>query len=301
MGGERKGVSYEKAIAAVQEMMDPSAQVQHNQKLKDHHGHWRQFDVVIRANAAGRQLLGIIECKDLKRRVGTPDVDAFVTKARGVNANLTLLASRRGFTKPALEKAKRYGIGTISLLPDDPNDAGFSVGTRAYAEIYSWTTRSLLLHFVRKTAPKISAGAESVMWKGHRIIDWFDKQLVTAYAGSEEEGWHSTKVQFSKVRRLTIGESGWMVRGVIFRGFRVCTKKTKWIRVKGPAFYDWNLQQMTVPPGGEIRTASWESDFSDWEDYEGDIPPQTGPLDFRFKGYLLYADPHMETIDLTEL
>lgn len=56
-----------------------------NQRLVDRHGCRRQCDVIIKGNFAGQQLLGIVECKD--RKLGTPEVDAFVTKARDINAN----------------------------------------------------------------------------------------------------------------------------------------------------------------------------------------------------------------------
>src|SRR5688572_16049589 len=100
------GIPFEKAVAAVQAMLDPAAEVTHNTRLRDRLGHWRQFDVVIRVKAAGHEILGVIECKDLQRPIGTPELNAFADKARNVRANLTLLASKRGFTKQALELAR---------------------------------------------------------------------------------------------------------------------------------------------------------------------------------------------------
>lgn len=127
---EKPGIAFEKAVAAIQKMMDPKANVEHNKKLRDRFGHLRQFDVVIKGKIGGHKIIGVIECKNLKRRVGTPDIDAFVTKTRDVNANITLIASKRGFSKQALEKAKDYGIGTISLLPTHQKESGFSVGVQ---------------------------------------------------------------------------------------------------------------------------------------------------------------------------
>jgi len=299
----KRGVSFEKAVTAVQKMMDPKAKVFHNQKLKDIHGHWRQFDVVIRVQAAGRDLLGVIECKDFKRdKVGTPEVDAFVTKTRDVNADIALLASKRGFTKPALEKAKHYGIGTISLLPKDRNDAGFSVGQQWYAEIYSWSKVNLTIHFVRKKAPVIKFRADKVTWKGQKILDWFLKQLVTTCGQEQKEGWFPLQLDnFNKPRRLHIGQKFYLVKGLTCQALRVREQKTKWVQVSGEGFYDWKHKKLIIPPKGVIQTDPIRGDFSDWDDYVGEIPASTGPFDFRVKAFMQHFDPKQEVVDLLEL
>ena len=299
----KRGGSFEKAVAAVQKMMDPKAKVVHNQKLKDIHGHWRQFDVVIRVKAAGRDLLGVIECKDSKtKKVGTPEVDAFVTKARGVNASITLLASKRGFTKPALEKARHYGIGTISLLPKDRNDAGFFVGQQWYAQIYTWAKVKLTIHFVRKQVPDMKFSSDEVTWRGQKVIDWFHRELVTTYRERQKEGgFYLPLFNFDKPRRLHIGQKYWLVKGLTFQALRVCQQKTKWVQISGKAFYDWNKKQLTVPPKGTIETDSFKTYFSDWEEYVGEIPPPSGYFDFRIKAFMQHFDPNEKVPDLLKL
>ena len=82
---ENPGIAFEKVVAGIQAQIDPTSSVTHNETLTDRLGHSRQFDVVIRGSFAGQQMLGVIECKDLKRRVGNPEVDAFITKANEIN------------------------------------------------------------------------------------------------------------------------------------------------------------------------------------------------------------------------
>jgi hypothetical protein len=132
------GVSFELAIAAVQRLVDPGAVVTHNERLKDRLGHWRQFDVVIRGNFAGQAILGVVECKDLKRPVGVPEVNAFADKAANVRAHLKVMASRRGFTKTAFELAEHHGISCISLLAPSQEGPGIVLRLLAFADLVHW-------------------------------------------------------------------------------------------------------------------------------------------------------------------
>ena len=55
----------------------------------------RQFDVTIRFRHGMHDYLTVIECKDQKTPVSDSDVEAFVTKARGVQANKAVVNLRK--------------------------------------------------------------------------------------------------------------------------------------------------------------------------------------------------------------
>ena len=57
----------------------------------------RQFDVTVRFKFGLHNYLTVIECKDYSSKVSVEKVDAFVTKARDVNANKAVLISSQGF------------------------------------------------------------------------------------------------------------------------------------------------------------------------------------------------------------
>jgi len=298
---KRRGTTFEKAVAAVQAMMDPKAQVEHNVRIRDLHGHLRQFDVVIRGKVGGHEILGVIECKDLKRKVGTPEVDAFVTKAQGVNANITLLASRRGFSKPALKEAKDYGIGTISLLPKDPRQSGFSVGLNWFAQIYAWKKTVISVSFVAKKAPVEKYSTLDIKYRGEPVVNWLQRELATTLAKVEQVGWRERKVEFKKPRKLQIGQKHCMVKGLTFRALRTCETKRRWVQLRGDAFFDWQTGKITIPPKGQIITDALRSDFSDWDDFEGEIRPSTGFLGFRLNVYAHHFDTKTPVVDVTKL
>lgn len=288
-------------MAAVLELMDSEATVAHDEHITDRHGHTRQFDVVIRSEVAGYRLLGVIECKDWKRPVGTPAVEKFITKSRDVQANFCAIASRSGFSEPALERAHFAGIGTISLLPDDPERAGFAVGTQWYAKVFSWSKVEMTLHFVAQDVNLSGFDPRRVTKKGKPAIDWFHNLLVTKYRTLEEECWIGKTVIFDKKRLFEIGDQKHFLQGISFRGKRVCEKKTKRVAWSGDAFYDWEEEALKVPPNATLTTEPFQADFSDWEPYEGEIPPSAGRFDVRWTVFADHFTPDSEVFDLTAL
>lgn len=296
-----KGISFEKAVSHVQKLMGRNTKVNHNEWLQDRLGQRRQFDVVIRGKLGGHELIGVIECKNWKRRVGTPEVDAFVTKTRDLNANFALIVSKKGFTKPALKKAKDHGVGTFSLLPSDPHDCGFSVGVRWYAEIYRWPKVSLVIALVNRKLRLGKFSSEEINWSGHKVLDWFQHELVTTYANEEKVGWFSLPLIFQKPRRFKVAGVCCLVKGIKFKALRTSEKKTRWVQLHGTGFFDWTKEQIIIPPKASVYTDAWRTDFSDWNPYEGDIPPSGGFLDWRMKAFILHFEPKTKVIDLRKL
>ena len=156
-------------VAAMQAQIDPTSTVIHY-VIKDRLGHARQFDVVIQGQFAGQKLLGVIECKDLNGKVGTPEVDAFVTKARDVNANFKILMSRRGFSKPALEKCLDYGIEALSLAERDPVNKRFFIGTRWTADVTRWERLTLWLNYLDPLEDPMEFIVEDLKIAGKRAV-----------------------------------------------------------------------------------------------------------------------------------
>jgi hypothetical protein len=148
VSSDKSGRSLEQAVGRIQQLLDPNSSITYREKLPNRLGILREFDVVVRGEFAGHPMLGVIECKDRSEKVGTPEVDAFVTKTRDINANLCLIVSPKGFTEPALRQAKDAGIGVFSLLPDDPDATGFTLGVLWYGLAYKWGERKYDVRFL---------------------------------------------------------------------------------------------------------------------------------------------------------
>lgn len=108
----KTGKPYEEMVLSVYRILcnDTSfTDVRHNVKLKGPDGE-RQIDVLVVHDHANVKYLTVIECKDFRSKVNVTYIDAFASKLIDVKANKGILVSRKGFTKTAVQKAKRLGI-----------------------------------------------------------------------------------------------------------------------------------------------------------------------------------------------
>jgi hypothetical protein len=278
-----KGIPFELAVKALQEMLDPSATVTHNEHLIDRLGHRRQFDVVIRAKAGGHDVLGVIECKDLSRPVGTPEVNAFADKARNVRANITLLVSRKGFTKQAIELARHHGIGTFSLLKRDTEKYGLVVGVPAYGEIYFWNAFKVTLHYPLSAAAPGAFELDELAYDGCPVGDWIISELHRTFTDVRVLGWHTLWIRFHHPTIISLRGEPFPILACEVAVERKRQGKSKQIQWSGQAFYDWQKKALTIPGHAEFVTEGWRADFADWDDFEGDFPQLGGRFIIEFR------------------
>lgn len=299
---DRPGLKFEKAVAAIQSRFDPGAKVTHNERIRDRAGIERQFDVVVRGTLGGYSVLGVIECKDTKKRVGLPLLDAFHTKALEANANLKIVVSRRGFSESAVEKAKQWGIETLSLLPSESSDDGFLVGTMSIVDLYSWSQLSVQLHYEQNPLPEDLFGVYDVLFEGKRVIDWFTNELTKNYSSHEEEGPLQIQVPFEADREFTVSGVPRKLSAITFTAVRQRERKMRAIGFTGDAFYDWQQHQIKVPPNSPLRSHSIPLDFSRWVDVDSNSPlPTDAVFDLSFVAHIKQLHWVSDAVDLEAL
>ena len=273
------GVSFEKVVARIQQMMDTNSVVTHNVKLKDRVGNIRQFDVVIRGQFGGRPVLGVIECKDHSRKKGADPVEAFATKSENIGANLKLIVSRKGFTDQALKVAKDKNIGCLSLLPQDPKQLGFSIGNMFYGLIKTWEILKIDIHFAVSPCPFKTFNIDTVKWKDKAVINWFWKELFTTYCDTNEETTHVLELLFDKPQNFEVEGQEFALKGITCYANRIIKKKKQWFSWSGDAFWDWHTNQLSVPVQGKLTGSEVSMDLSTWEDYDGEMLSTHGIAD----------------------
>lgn len=279
---EHPGISFEKAVAAIQAQLDPAAAVTHNEVITDRLEQQRQFDVVVRGSFAGQPMLGVIECKDLMRKVGTPEVDAFVTKAQDINANFKVLMSRRGFSKPALDKCRHYGIQALSLITDDPANNAFFIGTRWTADITSWGQIGIHLHFAQEPTEAPPFNVHDVTIQGKKVIDWFTNYLLDHQDEITEFGWLGIQVDFNVSQRVAVRDGmEHICTAITFGAERICDKRERTVGIIGSGFFNWQTKQATFPPGATIGTDAVPTDFTQWQPRTALPKEPTGFLEFH--------------------
>jgi Restriction endonuclease len=309
---EQPGISLELVVAKIQQMMDPGSEVSHNERIVDRVGNLRQYDVVIRGKFGGRSVLGVVECKDHSRKKGPSTIEAFAKKTENLGANLRLIVSRKGFTKQALNLAKHENVGCLSLLPDNPEQVGFSIGDMWYGIIDLWINLRLRVHFATDNSPSIlpTFNASTVKWEGKPVINWFMRELYTTYKDEKytECGKAFTlTLEFDKPRNIEIEGGQYLLSAISCQAEKVQIKKKKWVFWSGDAFYDWHTKQFTIPPKGTIVGSAVESDLREWDDYDGELPDLSENQDPGFLKAIMYnkqkwdESKNIDTPDLSKL
>ena len=263
---KKLGAAFERAIASIQNELVPEAIVTHDERLTDRHGHRRQFDVVIRGRLGGHDILGVIECKDLKGKVGTPAVEAFVTKTESLRADLKIIVSRFGFSTNALELGAHHGIRMLSLLKPDRETKGITVGNHLYARRLRWggfrwgATRSDGSPFL------VESSLEAATLNSIPIWDWLLKEVYTTYNTTTVAGWHSLKLRLNHPAELAVGGQSaeisameiWLRREVEC----YCTPAL----LQGRALIEFNSDRLLVPKGATLETNfSVDAEMKGWE------------------------------------
>lgn len=297
------GIAFEKVVAAIQAQIDPAATVTHNEVILDPLGQSRQFDVVVRGVFAGQQMLGVIECKDLDRKVGTPEVDGFVTKAQDINANFKILMSRRGFSRPALVKCAHYGIQALSLVENDPANKRFFIGTRWKADILRWGRISVSLHFANEPSTPVHFNAEDLTIRGKKVLDWFTNYLIDNEPETKELGWIvNIAVEFDNPQNVSISPGcEYLCTAISFLAERVCDKLERLVGISGTGFFDWNSKRATFAPNTQIVSDAVPMDFSQWKPRTDRAKEPTGFLEIRLDARSVQFEKIPDVIELDQL
>lgn len=294
------GIGFERLVYEIQSRMDPNSQVSHNEIITDRLGQKRQFDIVIRGKIGGQNILGIIECKDQKKRVGTPQIEAFVTKASDINANFKIFVSRTGFFTTAIDKAKHYGIKTLSLIPGESDSIGFHIGQLWYADIYNWKQISITLLYIDGAEGKPSFKVEDVKIKGARVLDWFTNYLLKNHPTEHKTGWVvGVGIEFDSPQLVsTSNTTSYICKGIEFHAERAIMHKQKFVGLHGSGFYDWQSKAATFVPDDKIATSPVPTDFDQWESANSDEENKSGLLEIKLIVSMKQFDQVADVVDL---
>jgi hypothetical protein len=221
---------------------------------------------VIRGMFAGQAMLGVIECKDLHKRVGTPEIDAFHTKAQDINANFKIIASKSGFSDPAIEKARHYGIRLVSLLDPDVLGNEFPIGDWWTVLLYRWNRITIQAFPSDCPNTPLDVPPDSLTVNKLPIINWFTNHLLNVGHQDKEIGWViNFQLAFEPpINVATEGQKEILCSKINFHAERTCNEYERFVPVSADALVDWHTGQATIPSGTTIATAGVPTDFRAW-------------------------------------
>lgn len=94
-------------------------------------GNLREHDVAVIMTNGHHKVVTAIECRDLSRPVGVPQVEGFHQKCLDTGINRGVIVSGKGFFKSALQKARHFGIECLRLEEVD-SFPWLEIGTMKY-------------------------------------------------------------------------------------------------------------------------------------------------------------------------
>ncbi len=170
----KKGSPYEKVVAEVIRTMDPGANVSRGVWVEGPDCH-RELDVRITGAFEGKERRIFIECKDFNPvstgPVGIGHIDSLESKTRDLGFHFSAICSNAGFTRGAVNKASRVGIGLISVMKKGNKRIRFSVVEEIYTRKVKVTDLKIGLH----GPDAISMGdinIENVTFEGIPVANW---------------------------------------------------------------------------------------------------------------------------------
>ncbi|MFN5998110.1 MAG: restriction endonuclease [Paracoccaceae bacterium] len=115
------GKGFEEFVAEVYKLLadeNPEQNLHRDIKLQSPDGP-RQIDILLEGSVFGHKTLCIVECKDLGRPVSVEHIDKLDSLYRDVGAHMAILVSRTGFSKTAIQKARRKSIELLVMNDKD--------------------------------------------------------------------------------------------------------------------------------------------------------------------------------------
>ncbi len=188
-----RGRPYQRLVAEIARAFDPGAKIDEGVWVPGPDGRL-DLDVSIRGKVDAREVLTVIECKDFARNatgpVGRAFVDAFDSKREDLGADNALICSNAGFTRDALSKARRKGIGMISVLK--AGDARVKAVIEqeivlCRLRIPSWT---FTYHFADEGGRLLQPAVHRLRFDGLSLDSWLQHRgslIATANPGFDKE------------------------------------------------------------------------------------------------------------------
>lgn len=124
----KRSNQFQRLVLLINSCLAGDAQVIESAMLKDKiTGESREVDVLISTNVSGYIVDIAVEVVARGRKADTPWVESMYSKHSSLPTNKLILVSEKGFTLPALKKAKFYGIEAVTIESALAADWGIAI------------------------------------------------------------------------------------------------------------------------------------------------------------------------------
>jgi len=272
----KRGQWYEDAVAAVAKALYPAAIVNVRREIEGPDG-TREVDVEVRGIIDGRQQFALLECKDRKVPVDIQVLDALHSKSLDLRADVAIIFSNSGFTRKALEKANRLGIGVMSALVHGDQRIRLVIERAVIAKRLSvdrWDLAVLPTDNSNEQFPP-EWSPNDLHYEGLPVVNWISqlsRDLLIKYEDAKQITWTGA---FLKETEFSLAGCNVMLRGL---RLEMNTSK-KWMSqvvtedVTAGAF-DHLRKRVLVPSGQSYLLGTFDRDH--WQEC---APPEEEAAD----------------------
>lgn len=87
----------------------PNSEILKNQKIQGIYSkRIRQIDILIKGEICGKNIFGIIDCKNFSRKLDIKIIESFIGLLEDINANIGIIITNKGYTKGAKSRISNY-------------------------------------------------------------------------------------------------------------------------------------------------------------------------------------------------
>lgn len=175
---KKKGTAYEELVATIiGSFFHENCTVKQGSWVDGPDGR-RDMDVLIEGLIENKKLKILVECKDYDKsktgRAGIELIDALDSKRHDLLIDRCLICSNSGFTDPALRKAKRKGIGAISVLKSGDGRVKIEIIEKIFYQIVNIENFTCSFHLHKRSE---GFDISSVQYKKLPVYLWVQQRM----------------------------------------------------------------------------------------------------------------------------
>lgn len=280
----KAGDEYRELVGTVMAALDAGSAVKTEQWITGPDGE-RDMDVEVRGTLDGAPHFILVECKDHARPIGIGFIDAFESKIRDLKPARASMFSNSGFTRDALKKAHRVGIGMASAMKAKDDTVKIQFHSEVIARRLTLSFGTAILFPLNGHPPKIEDkwNVEDLLFDDLPVIHWISEKmkLVALEYDTANKIWFLCT--FRDEPRWSYHGQPLKIGGLKFhftvrRDWMTQTVKTD----VSLGYYDHLKKHVVVPSGqwfalGLFDNEAWEDTDKDWE--RGEMEPNSFRLD----------------------